>query len=308
LSEKDVIDVIEKASRSVVNVNTVRIFRDLFYRVVPVQGMGSGFIFDAEGYVLTNNHVIADAREITVTLSDGRVFKGQLAGTSRRADVAVVKISGENLTPVPLGDSDKLRVGQRVYAIGNPFGLVGGPTVTSGVVSALNRTIHSEQAAFEGLVQTDAAINPGNSGGPLIDVEGKVVAINTAIIPFAQGIGFAVPINAAKACADDILVHGAVRKPWLGISGFTITRDIAAQYRLPVESGVLVVGVEGDSPSSKVGMAKDDIIVGMDGQHVGSIEDLQSVLRQKQPGEEVTLVVLRNSRQFQLRVMLERTP
>ena len=282
MSEKDVVDVIEKASRSVVNVNTVRIFRDLFYRVVPVQGMGSGFIFDGEGYVLTNNHVIADAREITVTLSDGRVFKGQLAGTSRRADVAVVKISGGNLTPVPLGDSDRLRVGQRVYAIGNPFGLVGGPTVTSGVVSALNRTIQSEQAAFEGLVQTDAAINPGNSGGPLIDVEGKVVAINTAIIPFAQGIGFAVPINAAKACADDILVHGAVRKPWLGIMGFTITREVAAQYRLPVESGVLVVGVEGGSPSSKVGLRKDDIILGMDGREIGRIEELQNMLRDKQ--------------------------
>jgi len=308
LSEKDVVDVIEKASRSVVNVNTVRIFRDLFYRVVPVQGMGSGFIFDGEGYVLTNNHVIADAREITVTLSDGRVFKGQLAGTSRRADVAVVKISGGNLTPVPLGDSDRLRVGQRVYAIGNPFGLVGGPTVTSGVVSALNRTIQSEQAAFEGLVQTDAAINPGNSGGPLIDVEGKVVAINTAIIPFAQGIGFAVPINAAKACADDILVHGAVRKPWLGIMGFTITREVAAQYRLPVESGVLVVGVEGGSPSSKVGLRKDDIILGMDGREIGRIEELQNMLRDKQVGEEAVFTVLRESRQFQLHVVLERTP
>lgn len=308
MSEKDVVDVIEKASRSVVNVNTVRIFRDLFYRVVPVQGMGSGFIFDGEGYVLTNNHVIADAREITVTLSDGRVFKGQLAGTSRRADVAVVKISGGNLTPVPLGDSDRLRVGQRVYAIGNPFGLVGGPTVTSGVVSALNRTIQSEQAAFEGLVQTDAAINPGNSGGPLIDVEGKVVAINTAIIPFAQGIGFAVPINAAKACADDILVHGAVRKPWLGIMGFTITREVAAQYRLPVESGVLVVGVEGGSPSSKVGLRKDDIILGMDGREIGRIEELQNMLRDKQVGEEAVLTVLRESRQFQLHVVLERTP
>ena len=308
MSEKDVVDLIERASRSVVNVNTVRIFRDLFYRVVPVQGMGSGFIIDSEGYVLTNNHVIADARETTVTLSDGRAFQGQLAGTSRRADVALIKISGENLTPVALGDSDKLRVGQRVYAIGNPFGLVGGPTVTSGVISALNRTIHSEQMAFEGLVQTDAAINPGNSGGPLIDVEGKVVAINTAIIPFAQGIGFAVPINAAKACADEILVHGSVRKPWLGISGFTITREVAAQYRLPVESGVLVVGVESESPSSKAGMRKDDIILGMDGKGTGSIEELQDVLREKQPGEETVLIVLRDSRQFQLRVMLERTP
>ncbi len=308
MSEKDVVDVIERASRSVVNVNTVRIFRDLFYRVVPVQGMGSGFIIDSEGYVLTNNHVIAEAREITVTLSDGRAFQGQLAGTSRRSDVAVIKISGENLTPVALGDSDRLRVGQRVYAIGNPFGLVGGPTVTSGVISALNRTIHSEQVAFEGLVQTDAAINPGNSGGPLIDVEGRVVAINTAIIPFAQGIGFAVPINAAKACADDILVHGSVRKPWLGISGFTITREVAAQYRLPVESGVLVVGVESESPSSKAGMRKDDIILGMDGKGTGSIEELQDVLREKQPGEETVLIVMRDSRRFQLRIVLERMP
>jgi S1-C subfamily serine protease len=301
------VDLIEKASQSVVNVNTIRIFRDLFYRVVPVQGMGSGFIIDNEGYVLTNNHVIAEAREITVTLSDGRVFQGQLAGTSRSTDVAVIKIEGENLTPAMLGDSDKLRVGQRVFAIGNPFGLVGGPTVTSGVISALNRTINSEQGAFEGLVQTDAAINPGNSGGPLIDIEGKVVAINTAIIPFAQGIGFAVPINAAKACTNDILL-GIVRKPWLGITGFTITKDVAAQYRLPVESGVLVAGVESDSPSSKAGMKKDDIILGMDGQKISSIEDLRNMLKEKQPGEEVELTVLRDSKQSQLRVILERMP
>ena len=308
MSEKDTVDLIEKASQSVVNVNTIRIFRDLFYRVVPVQGMGSGFIIDNEGYVLTNNHVIAEAREITVTLSDGRVFQGQLAGTSRSTDVAVIKIEGENLTPAMLGDSDKLRVGQRVFAIGNPFGLIGGPTVTSGVISALNRTINSEQGAFEGLVQTDAAINPGNSGGPLIDVEGKVVAINTAIIPFAQGIGFAVPINAAKAFTDDILLHGGVKKPWLGITGFTITREVAAQYRLPVESGVLVVGVESDSPSSKAGMKKSDIILGMDSQKIGSIEDLQNVLKEKQPGEETEITVLRDSRQSQLRVVLERMP
>jgi serine protease Do len=308
MSEKDTVDLIEKASQSVVNVNTVRVFRDLFYRVVPVQGMGSGFIIDEGGYVLTNNHVIAGAREIAVTLSDGRVFQGRLEGTCRSADVAVIKIEGENLTSVALGDSDKLRVGQRVFAIGNPFGLVGGPTVTSGVISAVNRTIHSERGAFEGLVQTDAAINPGNSGGPLIDIEGKVVAINTAIIPFAQGIGFAIPINAAKACMNDILLHGSVRKPWLGITGFTITRDVAAQYRLPVESGVLVAGVESDSPSSKAKMKKDDIILEMDGKRIESIENLQSMLREKQPGEKADLTILRDSRQARLQVILERTP
>jgi serine protease Do len=308
VSEKDVVDLIEKASQSVVNVNTIRVFRDLFYRVVPVQGMGSGFVIDEGGYVLTNNHVIAEAREIAVTLSDGRVFQGRLEGTCRSTDVAVIKILGENLIPATLGDSDKLRVGQRAFAIGNPFGLVGGPTVTSGVISAVNRTIHSEQGAFEGLVQTDAAINPGNSGGPLIDIEGKVVAINTAIIPFAQGIGFAIPINAAKACMNDIVLHGSVRKPWLGITGFTITRDVAAQYRLPVESGVLVAGVESDSPSSKAGMKKDDIILGMDDKRIESIEDLQNMLKEKQLGEEAELVILRDSRQTRLQVILERMP
>jgi S1-C subfamily serine protease len=308
MSEKDTVDLIEKACQSVVNVNTIRVFHDLFYRVVPVQGMGSGFIINEEGYVLTNNHVISGAHEIAVTLNDGRVFQGRLEGTSRSADVAVVKIEGENLSSITLGDSDKLRVGQRVFAIGNPFGLVGGPTVTSGVISAVNRTINSEEGAFEGLVQTDAAINPGNSGGPLIDVEGKVVAINTAIIPFAQGIGFAVPINAAKSCTNDILVHGAVRKPWLGITGFTITKDVAAQYRLPVESGVFVAGVESDSPSNKVGMKKGDIIQGMNGKRIDSIEELQDMLRQKQPGDKAALTILRDLRQVRLEVTLEKMP
>ena len=308
MSEKDTVDLIEKACQSVVNVNTVRVFHDLFYRVVPVQGMGSGFIIDERGYVLTNNHVIAGASEIAVTLNDGRIFKGRLEGTCRSADVAVIKIEGENLASMKLGDSDKLRVGQRVFAIGNPFGLVGGPTVTSGVISAVNRTIHSEQGAFEGLVQTDAAINPGNSGGPLIDTEGEAVAINTAIIPFAQGIGFAVPINAAKSCTNDILLHGVVRKPWLGITGFTITKDVAAQYRLPVESGVMVAGIESHSPSDKAGMRKGDIILGMNGNGISSIEELQNMLQQKQPGEKAELTILRDLKQVRLGVILERMP
>jgi len=308
VSEKDNVDLIEKACQSVVNVNTVRVVHDVFYRVVPVQGMGSGFIIDKRGYILTNNHVIAGANEIAVTLSDGRVFKGQLEGVCRSSDIALVKIDGKNLSPLALGDSDKLRVGQRVFAIGNPFGLVGGPTVTSGVISALNRTIHSERGTFEGLVQTDAAINPGNSGGPLIDVEGKAVAINTAIIPFAQGIGFAVPINAAKACTNDILFHGGVKKPWLGILGLTITSDVAEQYRLPVESGVLVAGVESRSPSEEAGMRKGDIILGMDSRRIHNVEDLQELLRQGQPGDKVDLIILRDSRQMRLEVTLERMP
>ncbi|MEM2110410.1 MAG: trypsin-like peptidase domain-containing protein [Candidatus Bathyarchaeia archaeon] len=308
MEEERVIEVIEKASRSVVNINTLRVFRDFFYQVVPVKGMGSGFIFDEDGYILTNNHVIENAERIVVTLTDGRVFEGKLVGTHRSSDAAVIKIDANNLTAVKLGDSDKLRVGQRVFAIGNPFGLAGGPTVTSGVISALKRTIHSERGVFKDLVQTDAAINPGNSGGPLINVEGEVVAINTAIIPFAQGIGFAIPINAAKEASMEIIRHGAVMKPWLGITGLTITREAAEHYDLPVERGVLVINVAPGSPADKAGLEKDDIILEFDNERIDRIEELQSLLAKRKHGHRCEIVVLRGSRKGRLEVILEREP
>ena len=196
--EKAVLDVLEKVSKSVVNISTVKLVHHMFYQAVPVKGMGSGTIVDSQGYILTNNHVIHGAERITVTLWNGEVLQGKLIGACTVHDIAVVKVDKEDLTAAGLGDSNELRVGQRVYAIGNPFGLAGGPTVTSGVVSAVNRTIESESEMLENLVQTDAAINPGNSGGPLVSPDGKVVAINTAIIPYAQGIGFAIPINSPR--------------------------------------------------------------------------------------------------------------
>ncbi|MCW4020511.1 MAG: trypsin-like peptidase domain-containing protein [Candidatus Bathyarchaeota archaeon] len=308
MDEGNVVEVVERASRSVVNINTLRVFRDVFYRVVPVKGMGSGFIIDGRGYVLTNSHVITKAERIAVTLTDGRVFEGRLMGTCRSEDIAVVKIDGDKLASAELGDSDKLKVGQRVFAIGNPFGLVGGPTVTSGVVSALNRTVHSKEGVFKDLVQTDAAINPGNSGGPLIDGEGRVVAINTAIIPFAQGIGFAIPINTAKTCSKEILLHGESRRPWLGITGLTVTKQVANQYGFPVERGVLVAGVESDSPADKAGIEQGDIILEFDDRRVNRVEDLQSILREREPGDRAGLTVLRGSRKGRLEAVLERTP
>ena len=308
MEEENTVGVIEKASRSVVNINTLKVFHDVFYRVVPVKGMGSGFIIDEEGHILTNNHVVARAERLAVTLTDGRVLEGKLVGTCRSEDVAVIKIDGDNLTPAELGDSDKLRVGQRVFAIGNPFGLAGGPTVTSGVISAVHRTIHSREGIFKDLVQTDAAINPGNSGGPLVDIEGKVVAINTAIIPFAQGIGFAIPVNAAKACSMDLTVHGAIMRPWLGISGLSITKDVAGHYGLPVERGILVAGVESNSPADKAGMRRDDIILEFDTRRVDRVEDLQSILARRKPGDRAELAVLRGSRKGKLSVVLERVP
>ncbi len=308
MPDEDVVDMIEKASKSVVNINTLRVFHDFFYQVVPVQGMGSGFIIDEKGHVLTNNHVISRAERIAITLTNGRVLEGTAVGTCRSSDIAVIKVNGDNLTPIELGDSDKLRVGQRVFAIGNPFGLAGGPTVTSGVISALNRTIDSPEGTFRDLVQTDAAINPGNSGGPLVNTEGKVVAINTAIIPFAQGIGFAIPINASKQCSSEIIVHGAITRPWLGITGLNITRDVASHYDLPVERGVLVAKVEPNSPAEKAGVSRGDIILEFDGSKVDRVEDLQGILQRMKPDAKAWLTVQRGPRRGQLQVTLERMP
>jgi len=188
------LDTITKVSKSTVNISTLKLVHNIFYQAVPVGGMGFGTIIDSEGLILTNNHVVGGAQKINVTLGNAEVLEGTIVGSCVIHDIAVVKVKGKNLQASELGDSDKVRVGQRVCAIGNPFSLMGGPSVTSGVISAINRIIKSERGLIENLVQTDVSINPGNSGGPLVDVTGKVIAINTAIIPFAQGIGFAILI------------------------------------------------------------------------------------------------------------------
>jgi len=306
--EGAILDVIERVTRSVVNINTVRVFQDVFYRVVPVQGMGSGFIFDEEGYVLTNNHVIQGAERIRVTLVDRRVLEGRLVGVCRSTDAAVIKVNTRSLTAAELGDSDKLRVGQRVFAIGNPFGLIGGPTVTAGVISAVKRSIRTESGIFEDLVQTDAAINPGNSGGPLVDVHGKIVAINTAIIPFAQGIGFATPINSAKMCANEITVHGRTVRPWLGVSGITVSREIADYYDIPVDRGVLVVDVVLGSSAERAKIMAGDIILGLSDSTINSMEELQRVIRERKVGDKVEFQILREKRRWLLKAELDATP
>ncbi|MEM1507118.1 MAG: trypsin-like peptidase domain-containing protein [Candidatus Bathyarchaeia archaeon] len=308
LSEDEIVEIIENASRSVVNINTLRVFHDFFYQVVPVEGIGSGFIFDERGYVLTNYHVVEGAERIIVTLTDGRVFEAKLVGAYRGLDIAVLKIDAENLVAAKLGDSDKLRVGQRVFAIGNPFGLAGGPTVTSGVISALRRTIHSERGIFRDLVQTDAAINPGNSGGPLININGEVIAINTAIIPFAQGIGFAIPINAAKEVAREIILRGYYARPWLGIAGVSINRRIAEYYGLPVEHGVLVARVTPGSPADRAGIERGDIMLEFDGRHISGVEELQGIMSEKKHGSECEAIILRGVRRFRVKIILEREP
>ncbi|MBS7615569.1 PDZ domain-containing protein, partial [Candidatus Bathyarchaeota archaeon] len=199
-------------------------------------------------------------------------------------------------------------VGQRVYAIGNPFGLVGGPTVTSGVISAVNRTIESQRGLLENLVQTDAAINPGNSGGPLVDLEGNVVAINTAIVPFAQGIGFAIPINSAKKCTSEIVADGIAERPWLGIVGLSLTEEISSYYDLPVEEGVLVTKVSGDSPAEHAGIIAGDIILRLDGAVIHRIEDLLKEIHKRKIGEKVRIGVFRRGREQFFDVTLRQAP
>jgi S1-C subfamily serine protease len=307
--EKTVLDIIEKVTKSVVNISTIRLVHNLFYQAVPVAGMGSGTIYDAaKGLILTNNHVVGGAEKINVTLWNNEVTEGTIVGSCAARDIAVVKVRGKNLQSAELGDSDKLRVGQRVYAIGNPFGLAGGPTVTSGVISAINRTIQSERGLIENLVQTDAAINPGNSGGPLVDLEGKIIAISTAIIPFAQGIGFAIPINSAKTCTTDIMTEETERRPWLGVVGLTLTEEIAQYYGLPVGHGVLVTKVAEESPAADAGMAQGDIILEIDNAETRTIEDLVSEIRRRKVGDKVRVFGLRSGREHFFELKLRGMP
>lgn len=291
--EKAVLDTLEKVSKSVVNINTVKLISRMLYQAIPVEGMGSGTIIDSKGQILTNNHVVGGAEKITVTLWNGEMLEGKIVGACSVHDTAIVKVNKTELPAAELGDSEKLRVGQRVYAIGNPFGLTGGPTVTSGVISATKRTIESQRGLIENLVQTDAAINPGNSGGPLLDLEGRVVAINTAIIPYAQGIGFAIPINTAKQCTSDMIREGVAARPWLGIVGLSLSSEISRYYNLPLEHGVLVTKVADGSPAQHAGMIMGDIILKMDRVDIDSIEDLLGEIHKRKVGDEIRITVFR---------------
>ena len=306
--ERAVLDILERVSKSVVNISTVKLVHNAFYQAVPIEGMGSGTIIDTKGFILTNNHVVRGAEKIAVTLWNGEVLEGSLVGSCAVHDTAVVKFRGENLQAGELGDSDKLRVGQRVYAIGNPFGLAGGPTITSGVISAVNRTIESQRGLLENLVQTDAAINPGNSGGPLVDLEGKVVAISTAIIPFAQGIGFAIPINSAKNCTGEIITEGISTRPWLGIIGLSLTEEISRYYNLPTERGVLVTKIADGSPAEYAGIGSGDIIFRLNDADIYRIEDLLKEIHKRKIGERVKIFVLRRGREHFFEVTLSKMP
>jgi serine protease Do len=281
---------------------------DIFGFGQVVEGEGSGVVFDERGYILTNDHVVGEALEIVVVLPDGRQFAGRVVGRSPGNDIAVVKIDGDNLPVAKLGDSDTLRVGQWVVAIGNALGLEGGPTVTAGVVSALNRTLQPgpNEPPFGPLIQTDAAINPGNSGGPLVNLQGEVIGINTAKIRQAEGIGFAIPINNAKEIVAQLLE--ARPQPYLGVVGTTVTQALVVRFNLPVDRGVLVVSVAPGSPAEQAGLMPGDIIVRFDGQEVARVSDLEQALRQRQPGDRVEIVINREGAERSITVTLGEAP
>lgn len=308
VDEGKIIEAVEKVSRSVVNVSTVKLVHDHFYQVMPLKGIGSGVVIDEAGFIITNNHVVRGSEAIGVTLPDGALLKGRVVGVCASIDIAVVKVDARKLPVAELGDSDNLKVGQVVLAIGNPFGLAGGPTVTAGVISALNRAIPTESGLLEGLIQTDAAINPGNSGGPLVDINGRVIGINTAIIPYAQGIGFAIPINSVKQCAIDIIKHGRTLKPWLGVTGITLTERIADYYGLAADRGVLVARVALGSPAHQAGLEAGDVIVSVNGKPVSSIEELSALLAEVGVGGVAELEVVRGRASYLVKVELESIP
>jgi serine protease Do len=257
------------------------------------EAVGSGVIFDQAGYVLTNNHVIEGATEITAILPDGRRIDAEILGRSPSSDLAIVQIEGHDLPVARLGDSDQLRIGQTVVAIGNALGLPGGPTVTSGVVSALGRSIANGNGgeepapAMEDVIQTDAAINPGNSGGPLINLNGEVVGINTARVRGAEGIGFAVSINQARRVIDQI-IHGDPR-PFLGITAGDVTPAVAERLELEVERGVLIIDLNPDGPAEQAGLQPGDVILFIDDNQIDSVSDLLRLLDDYEPGDQVEI-------------------
>lgn len=325
--ERNTISVYKKTAPGVVNITSTVLERDFFFGLVPREGAGSGAIIDSRGYILTNNHVIKDAHRIEVTLSDGSKWPGRLVGTDPENDLAVIKIEAPSsrLVAIPLGSSSDLQVGQKVLAIGNPFGL--GETLTIGIISSLGRSIRSETGALmEDLIQTDAAINPGNSGGPLIDSEGKIIGVNTAIFSPSGGnvgIGFAIPVDTAKRILPDLMEKGYVAHAWLGASLFPLTPGLAKALDLQVSRGALVVEVIRGGPADKAGLrggtkmvqvgnailpVGGDVVMAIDGEKLESSEDLVRRIRKRRPGEQVRLRILRDSKTQELTVTLGERP
>ncbi|MRR37717.1 Do family serine endopeptidase, partial [bacterium] len=309
------VELVKKVTPSVVNISTIsrKKIEQPFFEFSPFFGeffgdgrpryrrdtsLGSGFIINKSGYIVTNDHVVRDAESIQVKLSNEDVYDGRIVGRDPKTDIAVIKIDAREELPVAvLADSDKLQVGQWAIAIGNPFGL--DRTVTVGVVSATGRSNMGIET-YEDFIQTDASINPGNSGGPLLNVHGEVIGINTAIVAAGQGIGFAIPVNMAKQIVTQLVTKGSVTRGWLGVSIQPVTEDIAKEFGLTKARGVLVADVMEGSPAAKGGIRQGDIILGFAGTEIKDAQHLQRVVADTAPGKTVQVTVFRGRREVKL--------
>jgi S1-C subfamily serine protease len=318
--EQNNIAVYKKALPSVVNITSTAVAYDFFYGAVPQQGMGSGFVIDSEGHILTNFHVVEHAQQLEVTTSDKKKYKAQIVGTDPVHDLAVIQIPVKSVAKAEIGDSKDLVVGQKVYAIGNPFGLSG--TMTRGIISSI-RSLKGQRGFIDEAIQTDAAINPGNSGGPLLNARGQVIGINTMIltggVEQSAGIGFAIPINTAKAVLDDLVHLGRVRRPEMGIRTVPIGPEVATQLGLGADSGLLIsqvvpgsaadhAGLRGGNERAFLGnmpiMLGGDLLVAVDGQAVEDQQDLSHVMQNHRSGDVITVTVYRGKTRMDLKVTL----
>ena len=330
--EQNNIDIYKANRLATVHVTSVVYERDFFFRVYPSQGTGSGFLINEDGQIVTNFHVIKGSQNITVTMSDQKIYKAKVLGIARRDDLALIKIDADHKLPfVHLGDSDDLQVGQKVLAIGNPFGL--DFTLTTGIVSSLGRSLENEdQTTLEGLIQTDAAINPGNSGGPLLDSRGNVIGVNTAIFGAQTasgeagsiGIGFAMPIGRVKTMLEEFHSTGRISRPVLGISRVVLIQgDLAAALEFPPTGGLLIEGIENNSPAATAGLrgpnrsvvagmyrigVGGDLIVAIDGKPVDSQDSLQRGINQKRAGDQMVFTIFRGTRSMKVTVKLGSAP
>lgn len=318
--EQNNISVYRKNIGSVVNITSRAVTLDFFYGLVPQEGQGSGFIIDHDGHILTNYHVIADARQIEVTLHNRKKYRASVVGTDRSHDLAIIQIKAADLNPMVMGDSRNLQVGQKVYAIGNPFGLSG--TLTSGIVSSIRQVQEPDGVTIDEAIQTDAAINPGNSGGPLLNSHGEVIGINTMIasnVGQNAGIGFAIPVNTAKAVLNDLLTLGRVRRPALGVVTIPISPDIADQLGLAADYGLLIVQVVPGGAAARAGLKGGteraylgnipitiggDLIVAIDGQDLQDQQELSHIMNSHRAGDSVKITIYRGKRKMDVQVTL----
>jgi len=321
-------DVVENVGSAVVNIDVVKMerakvfnpfadfnnefgfemdprFRSFFEdKIVPRKGAGSGFIINKEGFILTNSHVVKGSDKIKVTLKDGRSFEAKSIGQDQTLDLAVIKIDSHDLPTVKLGNSQNIRPGEWVIAIGNPYGFSN--TVTAGIISGIGRNL--EDLGKRDLIQTDAPINPGNSGGPLLNAKGEVIGVNVAIVAQAQGIGFAIPINEAKDVLEDLIKKGKVVRPWLGIQMRDMDQKIANYLDIPFSEGIVVTDVLKSSPAEKIGFKKYDVVKQLNNKKIASTPELQKTVASMKPGEQVLFLIYREGKNYTLKGNLGERP